>query len=142
MNVIVRALRRDCADAQFVEALALYRNYDDWDRRWSSERERFGAAIIVTRAEDLPQGTDPFAGMAGQHVINVRVAIEIEDFVRRGVPVAWYAVVFPASYWLSRFAVVPFNRITTFRYAGLLPTDSVEAFHPVIGPSWFRVVRG
>ena len=57
MNVVIGSFHRDCPAAEFVDALALYRNYN-WDRRWASERKRFGAAIIVTRAEYLPQGTD------------------------------------------------------------------------------------
>jgi hypothetical protein len=143
MNVVVSSLRLGSPDAEFVDALALYRNYNDWHRRWTSELERCGAAIIVTRAEDLPQGTDPFAGVAGQHMINLRLGREIEDLVRRGVPAAWQAVVFPASYWVSRFVLEPSSRISAFRYAELLPADAVEIemFHPLIGPTWFWVER-
>ena len=119
MNVVIGSFHRDCPAAEFVDALALYRNYN-WDRRWASERKRFGAAIIVTRAEYLPQGTDPFAGVAGQHVINFRLGVEIKDFTRRRYPVAWHAVVFPASYWLTRFVVGPFNPLFRFRYASPL----------------------
>jgi hypothetical protein len=114
----------------------------DWSRRWYSEHERYGAGILVTRAEDLPEGTDPFAGLAGEHVIGSRVGIEIKTFVRQGCPVAWQAVVFPANYWLSRFAIQPFNCISTSHYAGLSAAHTVEPFHPVIGPDFFRVVRG
>ena len=64
MDVVVASLRRDFPAAAFVDALALYRNYSDWDRRWPSQHERYGAGIIVTRAENLPEGTDPFAGLA------------------------------------------------------------------------------
>jgi hypothetical protein len=143
MNVVVGSLRLAYPHAEFVDALTLYRNHNDWDRRRASESERCGAAIIVTRAEDLPQGTDPFAGVAGQHMINLRLGREIEDFVRRGLPVAWQAVVFPASYWLPRFVLEPFNPISTFRYAELLPADGAEidVFHPLIGPTWFWVER-
>jgi hypothetical protein len=131
MNVVMGSLRRDCPAAEFVDALALYRNYNDWNRRWASERKRFGAAIIVTRAEDLPKGTDPFAGVAGQHVINFRLGAEIKDFTRRRYPVAWHAVVFPASYWLTRFVVEPFNPLSKFRYASLWPADFADIFQPV-----------
>ena len=86
MNVIVRSLRRDFPAAVFVDALTIYRDHNDWSRRWSSEHERYGAAILVTRAEALPDGTDAFAGLAGQHVIGSRVDIEIETLVRRRVP--------------------------------------------------------
>ena len=141
MNVVVSSLRLGSPDAEFVDALALYRNYNDWHRRWTSELERCGAAIIVTRAEDLPQGTDPFAGVAGQHMINLRLGREIEDLVRRGVPAAWQAVVFPASYWVSRFVLEPSSRMSAFRYAELLPAGAAEMFHPLIGPTWFWVER-
>jgi hypothetical protein len=142
MNVVVGSLRLSFPDAEFVDALTLYRNHNDWTNRWTSESEPCGAAIIVTRAEDLPQGTDPFAGVAGQHMINLRVGCEIEDFVRRGLPVAWQAVVFPASYWISRFVLEPVSPASAFRYAELLlPADAAEIgiFHPLIGPTWFWV---
>jgi hypothetical protein len=142
MNVIVGSLRRDFPAAVFVDALTIYRNYNDWDRRWYSEHERYGAGIVVTRAEDLPESTDSFAGLAGEHVIGSRVGVEIKTLVRQGRPVAWHAVVFPANYWLSRFAVRPFNCISTSCYAGLLPARTAEPFHPAIGPDFFRVVRG
>ena len=86
MNVIVGSLRRDFPAAVFVHALTIYRNHNDWSRRWSSEHERYGAGILVTRAEDLPDGTDPFAGLAGEHVIGSRVGIEIKTLVRDRAP--------------------------------------------------------
>jgi hypothetical protein len=141
MNVVVGSLRRDFPAAAFVDALALYRDYSDWDRRWPSERERYGAGIIVTRAENLPEGTDPFAGLAGEHVIGLRVAIEVETLVRDGRPVAWHAVVFPASYWLSRFAIVSFNRICGTRYAGVLAARNAEALRPIIYSPFVRPLR-
>jgi hypothetical protein len=139
MNVVLGSLRRDFPAEVFVNALTIYRNHNDWSRRWSSEHERYGAAIVVTRAESLAKGTDPFAGPAGEHVIGSRVAVEIETLVRHGRPVAWHAVVFPATYWLSRFAIQPFDCISTSHYAGLLPAHTAEPFHPVIG-TFFRVV--
>jgi hypothetical protein len=141
MNVFVGSLCRDFPAAEFVDALTIYRNHNNWSRRWYSEHERYGAGIVVTRAESLPEGTDPFAGLAGEHVIGARVSIEINTLVRQGRPVAWHAVVFPANYWLSRFAVHKFHCISTSHYAGLLPAQTAEPFHPVIGPSPFRVVR-
>jgi hypothetical protein len=140
MNVVVGSLRRDFPAAVFVDALTIYRNHNDWSRRWSSEHEHYGAGIIVTRAESLPEGMDPFAGLAGEHVIGSRVGIEIKALAWKGRPVAWHAVVFPANYWLSRFAIQPFVCISTSRYAGVLPSDFAEPFQPVIGPSFFRVV--
>jgi hypothetical protein len=130
MNVIVGSLRRDFPAAVFVDALSIYRNYNDWSRRWSSEHERYGAAIVVTRAEDLPEGTDALAGLAGEHVIGSRVDIEIQTLVRNGLPVAWHAVVFPATYWLSRFAIQPSDWISTSHCASLLPTTPPSLFIP------------
>jgi hypothetical protein len=65
MNVIVGSFHRDFPAAVFLDALTIYRNHDDWSRRWYSEHERYGAGIVVTRAEDLPESTDPFTGLAG-----------------------------------------------------------------------------
>jgi hypothetical protein len=140
MNVVLSSLRRDFPTAAFVDALSIYRNQDDWSRRWYSEHGRYGAGIVVTRAEDLPNGTDPFAGLAGEHEVGSRVFIEIKTLVRQGRPVAWHAVVFPANYWLSRFEVRPSNCISTSHCADLLPARTAEPFHPIIGPSPFRVV--
>ena len=141
MNVILGSLRREFPAAVFVHALTIYHDHNDWSRRWSSEQESYGAGIVVTRAENNPADTDAFAGLAGEHVIGCRVAIEIQTLVRQGRPIAWHAVVFPANYWVSRFAVQPFNCISTSHYAGLLPAHTAKPFHPVIGPSFFRVVR-
>jgi hypothetical protein len=141
LNVVVGSLRRDFPAAAFVDALSLYCNYSDWERRWPSEHERYGAGIIVTRAENLPEGTDPFAGLAGEHVIGLRVAIEVETLVRDGRPVAWHAVVFPASYWLSRFAIVSFNRICGTRYAGVLGARNAKALRPIIHSPFARPLR-
>jgi hypothetical protein len=129
--------------AEFVDALTLYRNHSDWNRRWTFERERCGAVIIVTRAEDLSPGSDPFGGITGRHMINLRLGREIEDLARRGLPAAWQAVVFPASYWVSRFVLEPLNRASTFRYGELLPAAApdVGIFQPLIGPTWFWVGR-
>jgi hypothetical protein len=141
MNVVLGSVRREFPSAVFVDGLTIYRNYNDWDRRWSSEHERYGAGIIVTRAEAVPEGTDPFCGLAGKHIIGTRVAEEIRTLVRQGRPVAWHAVVFPATYWLSRFAMQPSNCISTSHYAGLLPAHTAEPFRPIIHPSrLFQIV--
>jgi hypothetical protein len=137
IGAIIASFQRDCPGAAFVDALSLYRSSADWDRRWPSEHEDFGAGIVVTRAESLPEGADPFAGLAGEHTVSLRVRIEIETLVRQGRPVAWHAVVFPASYWLCRFATEPLSRISTSRCAGLAPSDTAECFRPVIGRSGF-----
>jgi len=141
MNVVVGSLRCGFPAAAFVDALSLYRNYSDWDSRWRSEQERYGAGIVVTRAENLPEGTDPFAGLAGEHVIGFRVVIEVETLVRDGRPVAWHAVVFPTSYWLSRFAIVSFRRICGTRYAGVLAARNAQVFRPIIHSPFFRTLR-
>jgi hypothetical protein len=117
MNVVLDSLRRDFPAAAFIDALTIYCNRNEWSRRWSLEHGRYGVGIVVTRAEALPSGTDAFAGLAGEHVIGSRVAVEIETLVRRGRPVAWHAVVFPASYWLSRFAIQPLSTAERFRAA-------------------------
>jgi hypothetical protein len=141
MSVVLGSFRRDFPAVAFIDALTIYRNRDDWSRCWSSEHGRYGAGIVVTRAEALPDGADPFAGLAGEHVIGSRVAVEIETLVRHGRPVAWHAVVFPATYWLSRFAIQPFNCISRSRYAGVTPAVTAEPFHPLIGTSFFQLVR-
>jgi hypothetical protein len=132
MNVVLGSLRRDFPGVVFVDALTVYRDHNDWSRRWYSEHERYGAGIVVTRAEDLPEGTDPFAGLAGEHVVGSRVAIEIQTLAWPGRPVAWHAVVFPANYWIIRFAIEPFNRISTIRYARVVPASDVDAFDPIV----------
>jgi hypothetical protein len=137
LGAIIASFRGDCPGAAFVDALSVYRSFADWDRRWPSEHRGYGAGIVVTRAESLPEGADPFAGLAGEHTISRRVRIEIETLMRQGHPVAWHAVVFPASYWLSRFAIEPLSRISTSRCAGLAPSDTAECFRPVIGRSGF-----
>jgi hypothetical protein len=140
MSVVLGSLRRDFPAMAFVDALTIYRDRNDWSDRWSSEQGRYGAGIVITRAEALPNGTDAFAGLAGEHVIGSRVAVEIETLVRGGRPVAWHAVVFPATYWSSRFAIRPFDRFSRSRYAGVSPALTAEPFHPLIGPSFIRVV--
>jgi hypothetical protein len=141
MNVVLGSLRRDFPSAVYTDALTIYRNHNDWRCRWSSDHKLYGAGIVVTRAEALPDGADAFAGLAGEHVISSRVAVEIETLVGHGRPVAWHAVVFPATYWLSRFAIQPFNCISRSRYAGVSRALTAEHFHPLIGPSFFRLVR-
>jgi hypothetical protein len=66
-------------------------------------------------------------------VVTIGVGVEIQDLVRLGRPVGWHAVLFPAAYWLARFAVEPFAEIQTSRYARLLPAPYPEPFRPVIG---------
>jgi hypothetical protein len=141
VGFVIETFRRDFPDAVFINALAHYRHADDRRRRWPQERDRYGAAVVVTRAESHPEDVDPFAGLAGEHVINVWTTLEIEYLAGLGRPVAWHAVVFPAAYWLSRFAIEPFPVMRTSRWARLLPAAEAEAFQPIIGPSPL-IVRG
>ena len=130
---LVASFRREFPDATFVNARTLDCRANDRLRHWPAERERYGAGIIVTRAEDHPEGTDPFAGLAGEHVVSIGVGLEIEDLVRLGRPVGWHPVVFPANYWLARFAVEPFTEIEPSRYARLLQAPDAQLFRPIIG---------
>jgi hypothetical protein len=139
---VVGSFRREFPSAEFVASRDLYRNADDRRNRWPRERERYGAGIVVTRGEGHPEHADPFAGLAGEHVVGIRLMLEIEDLDRLGRPVGWHAVVFPASYWLARFAVEPFAAIQTSRYARLLSAPDAEPFRPIIGPWPFFVVAG
>jgi hypothetical protein len=106
---------------------------DDWRRRWQFECKHYGAGIVVTLGEGRPKGADPFAGLAGQHVIGISVGLEIKSLVRLGRPIGWHAIVFPAAYWLARFAVEPLPEIETSRFARLLPA-ATEPFRPIVGP--------
>jgi hypothetical protein len=129
---VVGSFRRDFPRAEFVAARGLYRDTDDWRRRWQSECKHYGAGIVVTRGEGRPKSADPFAGLAGEHVVGIGVGLEIERLARLGRPVGWHAVVFPAAYWLARFAVEPFFEIQASRYARLLRAPA-EPFRPIIG---------
>jgi hypothetical protein len=130
---IVNSFRREFPNATFVNARILDCRANDRLRHWSAEREQYGAGIVVTRGEGRPEGTDPFAGLAGEHVVSINVGIEIKDLVRLGRPVGWHPVVFPASYWLAQFAVAPLIEIMPSRYARLLPAPGAEPFRPIIG---------
>jgi hypothetical protein len=130
---VVGSFRRDFPHTEFVTARGLYRDANDWRRRGPAERERYGAGIVVTRGEGRRIDADPFAGLAGEHVVGIGVGLEIEHFVRLGRPIGWNAVVFPASYWLARFGIEPLPEIQTSRFARLLPA-AAEPFRPIIGP--------
>jgi len=137
IGAVVGSFRREFPLAEFVTARGLYRDSDDWRARWPRERERYGAGIVVTRGEGRPEGADPFAGLVGEHVVGIGVGLEIEDLDRLGRPVGWHAVVFPASYWLARFAVELLPEIHSSRFARLLPAPDAQPLRPVIGPSPF-----
>jgi hypothetical protein len=137
MTAVVDSFRRECSGAEFVTARRVYRNSDDRRRRWRAELERYGAGIVVTRGEGRPEGADPFAGLAGEHVVGIYLGLEVEYLVRLGRPVGWHAVVFPASYWLARLSVATLPEIQTSRFARLLPAVDAEPFRPVIHPWLF-----
>ena len=136
LAAFVGSFSREYPLAEFITARGLYRNADD-RRRWPpelpTERDRFGAGIVVTRGEGHPEHADPFAGLAGEHVVGIYAGLEIENLVRLGRPVGWLAVVFPATYWFGRFAVKPFTEIQPSRYARLLPAPDAEPFRPAVG---------
>ena len=133
IGAVVGSFRHEFPLAEFITARGLYRDADDWRRRWPRERERYGAGIVVTRGEGHPENADPFARLVGEHVVGIYLGLEIEYLVRLGRPVGWHAVVFPASYWLARFAVEPLPEIQTSRFARLLPAPDAEPFRPIIG---------
>jgi hypothetical protein len=141
MDAAINGFRCEHPEAEFVNALTHYRHADDRRLRWPRERARYGAAIVVTRAENTVAGADPFAGLSGEHVINVWVALAISDLRRLKRPIAWHAVVFPAAYWQPRFAVEPFEWLQTSRWARLLPATDPEIFCPAIGGSPIGIVN-
>jgi hypothetical protein len=135
-GIVIDTFQREFRDATFINALAHYRHSDDRRTRWIAEVKGCGAGIIVTRAEALPGGTDVFAGLAGEHVINEWVALEIDYLAHLRRPIAWHAIVFPAAYWMSRFAVEPFEWVQTSRWARLLSVEDAQLFRPNIR-NWF-----
>jgi hypothetical protein len=135
VGIVIETFRRDFPDTTFINSLAHYRHADDRRTRWSAEVKGCGAGIVVTRAEALPKGADVFAGLAGAHVINVWEVLEIDYLARLGRPVAWHAVVFPAAYWMSRFAIEAFEWVQASRWAQLFPAADAEIFRPAIAPS-------
>lgn len=132
IRILVNSFRRGFPAATFVDGRSLYQSSDEWRRRWWAERKRYGAGIVVTRGEGRPKDRDPFDGLAGEHIVGTGVVVEIEDLIRLGRPVGWHAVVFPASYWLARFAVEPLPEMQSSRYARLLPADDADTFRPIV----------
>ena len=127
---IVSSFRRQYPDAIFVNARALYSKQGDWHRRWPRECEGYGAAILITYGEDSSGKIDPFAELVEQHAIGGFAAIEVDYFVRAGRPVAWYAVEFPDTYWIARFAIEPFEWMSRTHFARLVPAAGADIFRP------------
>jgi hypothetical protein len=132
--VIVSSFCQEFPSATFVNSRTLDRRASDRLRHWAAERERYGAGIVITRGEGYSELADVFAGLAGEHVVSIGVGLVIDDLVRLGRSVGWHPVEFPANYWFARFAVEPFEEITSDGYARLLPAPDAEPFRPVIGP--------
>jgi hypothetical protein len=135
MATVLDTFRREFPLAEFVNARGIYRHRDDRRHRWRAELDRHGAGIVVTRGEGCPKHADPFAGLTGEHAVGISAGLEIQHLVRFDQPVGWHPVVFPATYWLARFAVEPFAEITSTRYARLVPLADAKPFRPVVG-SW------
>jgi hypothetical protein len=127
MALAVDTFRREFPGAEFTDALILDRR-----RRWERKPDSYGAAIVITRAANRDASADPFDGIAGEHTLNEWAASEIEHFADTGRPVAWQAIEVPATYWFSRFAIEPFEWISTARYARIFPDGDAEPFRPNI----------
>jgi hypothetical protein len=113
---------------RFVHARDLWADVPDWDRRWPSERGRFGAMLLITvKEEPVPADT---RGEGAEHVIGSVVATEIEAFLRMNRPVGWLAVEPGHFRFRSRFAVEGFRRIDLVRFAGVWPSVDAEPFCP------------
>jgi hypothetical protein len=112
---------------RFVHARALWADVRDWDRRWPTERARFGAMLLITVKEE--PAPDETSG-AAEHVIGSVVATEIEAFGRMNRPVGWLAVELGRFRFRSRFAVEGFHRIDLVRFAGVWPAVDAEPFCP------------
>lgn len=126
----IDTFRREFPGVEFIDALILGRR-----RRWGApERDNYGAAIIITRATNPDASADLVDGLTGEHALNDLAFSEIEQFANIGRPVAWQAIEFPAVYWFSRFAIEPFEWISTARCARIFPDPDAELFRPNITP--------
>src|SRR5438270_3670955 len=100
--LVIDTFRREFPGAEFIDAQNFGR------RRRGAEPDKYGAAIIITRATNL-DATDPIDGITAEHALNELVFTEIQHFANTGRPLAWQAIEFPSGYWLSRFAIEPFE---------------------------------
>lgn len=128
---IVSSFQKRYPDADFVNAREIYRGQGEWLSRWSADCSHYGAAILITYGEDCPREIDPFAELAEEHAIGMFAGEEAGYFVDAGHPVAWYAVEFPNTYWFARFAIKPFELMSSARFARLVPDADAEIFAPV-----------
>lgn len=141
MALVIDTFCREFPNAEFTNALTLYRHNDDRHRRWGRERDSYGAVIVFTRAANPDGCADPIDGIAGEHALNEWATLEIEHFVDAGRPVAWQAIEYPAAYWFSRFAIEPFEWVSTARWSRIFPEGNAEPFRPKI-TSFFDIGDG
>jgi hypothetical protein len=131
---IVSSFQKWYPRAEFINAREIYRGQHEWLPRWSADCSSYGAAILLTFGEDCPGEIDPFAELAEEHAIGMFAGEEAGYFVAAGRPVAWYAVEFPNTYWFARFAIQPFELMSSARFARLVPDADAKIFAPVPAP--------
>ena len=124
--LVIDTFRREFPGAEFIDPLILGRRH-----RRMPQPDNYGAIIIITRATNL-DATDPIDGITGEHALNELVFTEIELFANTGRPLAWQAIEFPSSYWFSRFAIEPFEWMSSARTARIFPDPDAELFRPNI----------
>ena len=134
-------LHSQAPTAKFIAARGLYTDLDEWRARWPEERTRYGAAVVMTVGENVPEPDDPLATrFGGRHEIGAAVTTEITNLVTMRRPVAWLAFIWPKTFWFSRFAVEGFEPTSAERMAGLFPAADGETFAPTIEIPFFDVV--
>jgi hypothetical protein len=129
------SLRASYPSTNFVWSRGLYKDSDDWRRRWPNERGKYAAAIVLTFA---PWGGDPYSGLIHEHTIGSGTLCEIESLSWLGRPILWQANEFPAVLDISRFLVEPLPEMRRVRMARLVPDPHGKPFCPEIF-SWFAV---
>ena len=135
LDKIVADWRRHYPHHGFAASWELYpATQPSWQVCRSSEREKYGAAIVIT----ADAAVDPVAavdaiGPIGEHFIGAGVAGELRDFDALCRPLLWCAVEIPTSHFIVRFAVEPLEWFSLSRYAQLCPASDCEPFHPAIG---------
>jgi hypothetical protein len=134
-------LRCQTPGAEFISARGLYADLDEWRERWPKERTLYGAAVVMTVGEDVPESEHPLTTrFGGRHEIGAAVMTEITGFVEMRRPVAWLAFIWPKTFWFSRFAVEGLEEGSAARMAGLFPAADGKTFVPTIWFPWFHVV--
>src|SRR5207302_5378918 len=121
------SLKASYPSANFVWSRGLYKDNDDWRRRWPKERDQYTAAIILTFA---PWGGDPYSGLIRDHTIGAAAFCEIGSLSWLGRPILWQANEFPAVLDISRFLVEPLPEMRRVRMARLVPDPHEKPFCP------------